>query len=418
MKDVKLLIISNNSLSTHNSNGRTLLTLVGSFPREKLFQVYTSGELSSFRYCADFLRLTNEDVIKTWFFKKPVNNQTPPQGKTVDVNMGSKKSALTMLLRDLVWNHSPLLKRYVIDWAKQKKPDAVLLHLGDNTLMIRLALAVTAALDIPLITYYTENYYFKDYDYIKKEFKAGLLYKIYHRRFCRCFDNLMRRQPTCVYNCEGLKKLYDEQFGTQSHVVFPSTDVEKAEQSAGVGIIYAGNLGVGRHKALLEIADALQQINPQLVLDVYGRANEEVARAFEGAKGLKHHGFIDYEENLTLIKNAKLLIQVESFDPFFAVDTKYAFSTKIADYCATGNPIFVYAPEGCESLEFMRNYQAGFFCTQKADLKPILQSALTNEAQRRTCAQRALLLSEEKNNSRNNCELFKEIVISTLKKGM
>lgn len=417
MNDYRLLIVSNNCLSKHNSNGRTLLNLLGNIKRGNIYQIYVSGELSDFSFCADFLRITNSDVIKAYFCKKPVNNQSPPEGKTEDVNLGSKKNALTMLLRDLAWDCNLIIKKYVLNWAKEKKPDAVLLQLGDNTLLIHLAVIIAKNLNIPLITYNTEDYYFKNYDFIKKEFKAGVIYKLYHKRFCSKFKKMMLLEPSCVYNCEGLAEVYDKEFGTKSTVVLPSADITPAENSEQKGIVYAGNLGVGRHISLIEIGEALYEIDESLYLDVYGRANEQVQQAFKTAKGLKHHGFIDYEQNCEIIKNAKLLIHTESFDDFFAVDTRFAFSTKLADYCATGNPMFVYAPENCESMNYLKKYNAAFNCTQKENLKEILKSALFDEEERKAVCLRAKELAAEKNNKEENYKKFEEVFISSVKRG-
>ena len=417
MDKTKLLIISNNCLSTHNANGRTLLNLVSGIEKSNIFQIYTSGELSSFDYCADFLRLTDKDIIKSWFFKKPQNNQSSPEEKTVDVNMGSKKNAVTMLLRDLVWDNSITLKRYVLAWAQKKAPDAVLLQLGDNTLLIQLALSICKKLNLPLVTYNTENYYFKDYDFIKKEFKAGLFYRLYHYRFCRKFHKMMALEPTCLYNCEGLRELYDGVFGTQSTVIMPVTELIAEEHSRQEGVVYAGNLGVGRHKTLIEIAETLQQIDSGLVLDVYGRANEQVEAAFREARGLNHHGFVSYEDNLELIKNARLLIHVESFDPFFAEDTKFAFSTKLADYCATGNPMLVYAPEQSESYRYLAEEQAAFTCTKLQELEQVLKAALFDEQRRKDIVGRAVELSKKNNNVEQNSLEFIAALKEAVKRG-
>lgn len=378
MSDFRLLIVSNNCLSRHNSNGRTLLNMLSGFKSENLFQIYTSGEYIDERYCISSYRITNRDVINSYRGIEPSNQQiaaTEDSAANRSEKLSSKKNAATMLLRDLAWDHSRKLSNCIMKWAEDKKPDAVLLQLGDSTHIIHIAVELVKRLGIPLITYNTEDYYFKDYDFMKQSIDAGIIYKIFHNRFCREYKAMMKQNPTCIYNCEGLKEIYDKEFGTQSNVVFCSTDMKPVETiHENGGILYAGNLGVGRHLPLIEIGAILYEKG--LHIDVYGSATEEVRLALENADGVRYHGFVDYEENCHNISNSRLLVHVEGFDEYFSRDTRFAFSTKIADCCASGVPVFMYAPKWCESTQYAINYDFAFVVSEKSALRHQLQLAL------------------------------------------
>lgn len=378
MSDCRLLIVSNNCLSQHNSNGRTLLNMLSCFKRENLFQIYTSGEYTDDKYCAASYRLTNRDVINSYRGIAPANRQiidTDVDKNNSPENLSSKKNAATMLMRDFAWDWSIKLHKCIFEWAKDKRPDAVILQLGDSTHLIHIAVELVRKLGIPLITYNTEDYYFKNYDFMRHSMKSGIIYKIFHNRFCRKFKAMMKLNPTCIYNCDGLKDIYDKEFGTQSEVVFCATDIKGVDAVKENGVIlYAGNLGVGRHIPLIEIGSILQEQG--LYIDVYGNASDEVRIALETSPGVQYHGFVSYEENCKNIANSRLLVHVEGFDEYFSRDTRFAFSTKLADYCASGVPILMYAPVWCESTRYAMKHDFAFVASEKAELRHQLKLAL------------------------------------------
>ena len=71
MADPRILLVLNNCLSEHNSNGRTMLRLIGGMPRDSISQIYTSGEIADKSFCGSCLRITNRDAIIS-YIAKPV----------------------------------------------------------------------------------------------------------------------------------------------------------------------------------------------------------------------------------------------------------------------------------------------------------------------------------------------------------
>lgn len=412
----KLLIIANNCLSHSNSNGRTLLNMLGDFTSDSLCQIYTSGEAIEGGCCSSTLRITNADVIRSYFGKKAEIHKEIVDGRNDGVNNGGaknsvKKTALTMLLRDLAWDHAKGIHRHVIEWAKEQHPDAVILQLGDSSLLITLAMRISKILSIPLMTYNTEDYYFKQYDYMKRSYRAGFVYRRFHNRFCRIFKAMMHDASICIYNCEGLKELYEKEFGTTGYVIYGSTGIKTVEHVVERGLIlYAGNLGVGRHKSLMEIGEALSQIDSTLHIDVYGAAEEQVINELENAQGIQYHGVVSYDAVCELIRKSRLLVHVESFDEFIAMDTRYAFSTKLADCLASGVPTFLYGPTTGEGIHYITNYSAAFAVVQKSMLKTELEKALYDKDCRTLMRQKALLLAIEHHDMVKNSKRFKALV--------
>lgn len=413
MTSKRILIISNNCLSENNSNGRTLLNLVREFPRDNISQIFTSGETSNNLYCGASLRVTNHDVVRS-YFRKPdysanLSNEDNMDKQGIDVK--GKKTALSMLIRDLVWDNNRKMKLGILKWAKSQNPDVIILQIGDATLHISIAVYIAKMLNLKLITFNTEDYYFKNYDYMRRSKSCGMVYRLFHHRFHRKFNNMMKLNPTCIYNCYGLKKLYDDYYKNNSHVIYCGTDFDAVKEVNNDGfIIYAGNLGVGRHKSLIEIGKKLQDIDKNLFIDVYGKATDNIKNELNNSPGIRFHGLVSYSVVRRCIQNSRLLVHVESFDKYDEMDTRYAFSTKLADYLASGVPMFLYGPITGEGIHYVKKNSAGFVANNKDELDEILEKALYDNNERRLKSLNALCLAESNHNIYKNGKQFRELV--------
>ena len=393
----RILLVLNNCLSESNANGRTMLRLLSGIPADDVSQIYTYGEIADTTLCGATMRITNRDVVVS-YFKKPACRMPVKvdASETSFSSPGAAKNAITMLLRDIVWDRSPRVRRMALDWAKSLKPDLILLQVGDATLHISIARYLARKLNIPLITYNTEDYYFKKHDYMRRTERPGLAYQLFHRRFCAAFDRLMKEKPVCLYNCAGLKEHYDRAFGHCGEVIYCGTDFDQAGHISDDGLIlYAGNLGIGRHTTLIALARALQDIDASLRIDVFGSATADVAEELRASPGIRYHGLASYEEVKRKIYQSRLLVHVESFDPFTSMDTRYAFSTKIADYLMSGIPILCCGPSSGEGIAYLAGHDAAFIVADPERCAGPLNEALFNIPRRRQVTENALRLAHK-----------------------
>lgn len=418
----KLLIVANNCLSHYNSNGRSMLNMLGKFDSEHLSQIYISGERADTGLCKHNACISDKAVVFSYFGKKikftefagDAHEEQKPSGSKRPV----KKTALTMLLRDILWDHSRGVKRATMEFARETAPDAVVLQAGDNSLLINIAVGIADGLDIPLIVHDTENYFFKEFDFMKGTDSAGPVYKRFHKRYCKAFEKMMNKEATFICNCEGLRDLYRDRFGVSGEIIYTPTDFTPTEELNNNGaVIYGGNLGVGRHRALMAIANEIHNYDKNLFVDVYGAApNESIQNELKNANGVRFHGVISYDELCRRIRDARLLLLAESFGEFYKRDTRYAFSTKIADYCASGVPSLIFAPEQCEAAMYLKKYDAAFVVSDPTKLAKTVAAALGNEEERLSRVKNATELAHKNHDYDDNCKRFADIVDNVTKR--
>ena len=417
----RILIVSNNCLAKQNSNGRTLLNLLGGFEGRELYQFYVANEVPREATCAKFLRITDRDVIRSYTSFKGRRSLWEGDLPEEDMPISAagagygRKTALKSFVRDILWNASAWVKRALLRFVRDNEIDLVLLQAGDNVFLHRLARRVAKACRIPLLIYNTEDYYFKDYDYMKKTMGAGFAYRLYHRFFCREFKRLIGASSREVYNCRGLEELYNTTFGRAGATVYSSTDFTPVEHIREDGLVsYAGNLGCGRHRVLMRIGELLQALSPDLYLDVYGPAGEQVIEDFKKCEGIRYHGFVSYSEVCRVIEGSRLLVHVESFDEYYRRDTRFAFSTKLADYGASNIPVLLCAPASCEAYSYIARNETAFVAADEAEMANALLRALYDGEERERVRGRALALSQENNDYKKNGKRFKEIIEEVL----
>ncbi len=420
-----LLVIANNSLSENNSNGRTLAGFLKGWDKENIAQIYISGEIPSSNVCDNFFQITDSALLKGFFKKNTIGKQVfnaVEANNNSNVNKRSKgKSILKIVFRDILWGTNVWWNKKLKNWLNNFSPEIILFFAGESVFTYKMVMKIAKYCKIPIVVYNSEGYYFKEKNYLKKGgIISDLVYPFFHSNYKRIFKKLMKKAVHTVYINDKLKHDYDKEFNLPSTTVYTASDVQqgsKKEQSIIPVVSYLGNLGVGRHIALIEIAKALNEINSDYKLNVYGKIpNETVKEAFQNCPAIKYCGLIPYSEVLEVMYNSDLLVHGESFDDFTVWDLKYAFTTKIADSLSCGTCFFVYAPEELACTEYLLENECACVVTDKNQLRVTLEKLLNDRELREKYIQKGLEIAAKNHNSKKNCEQFQKILIDAVEK--
>lgn len=411
----RLLVISNNSLSINDSNGRTLSGFLYGRSKNSVAQIYISGETPQSEVCERFFRITDKDVIKG--FKNPKNIGKEVVNEKVNKAASAKgnkvkKTVFTVMARDLVWNTGIWYNAKLKKWIEDFNPQAVLFFMGESTFTFKMTLKIANEYNLPIIAYNSEGYYFNEKNYLKRSKASAVLYPILHKAFVKSFNRVMERTGFIIHANNKLKNDYDARFGVPSVALYTSTSVEKKEfKPIGENprISYLGTLGVGRHISLCELAEALQSINPNYKIDVYGKAPyDDIRKILEDCEGINYKGVVPYDEVIKIMHESDLLVHTEEFSDSRIKDLKYAFTTKIADSLACGTCFFVYAPKELACAEYLKDITC--VGSEKAELKEKLAELLADEELQKKYISNSLKAAEMNHRTDKNCEKFEEIV--------
>jgi hypothetical protein len=372
LSNLKVLIISNNALSSTNSNGRTIYNLFSNLSNEQIANFYVRNEIPDCDKFTNFYRVSDQDVLKA--FKKhvkvggvikPSTNNIASFGTNSNSNK-SLKNPFGSIAREIIWHSKRWISKEFINWLNAFSPNVVFMAAGDAPFLFDIARKISKKRNIPLVIYNSEDYFFKKYNYMGT--KYNWLYPLFHHLLLRSMRKAIKQSELCIYNSKTLMNDYLKMINHHAITIYNSSEISYVDRKRSTieNINYLGNLGLDRYKSLIEIGKVLAEHN--LVLNVYGPSDKTIKNALDSAIGISYKGMVAYEEVKNIISKSDLLVHVESFTPYALKDLKHAFSTKIADYLSSGVPTFIYSPKGMVSTDYLLEHIEDFIATNDVEL--------------------------------------------------
>lgn len=411
----RILILSNECLSARTANGRTLANFLVSYPKECLAQFSLQSVSPDFELCENYFCVSDGEALQAFLKGKRVGRRLTRQEEQVIAAQGKARgrTALTMLLRDMIWNSGRWKKGGFSDFVREFSPQVILLQAGDCRFMLRLARKIARQYKIPIVVYNSEGYYFKKFDYFRASGVAHWCYPVFRWKLCREFRRLMKHADRVIYNCSALQQDYAKEFDTPSELLYTATRLkeEPKVQKDHLQISYLGTLEVGRHASLIQMASVIGRLRSDVKLDVYGKMpNEQVEQELKACHQIRLCGFVDYAKVMQVMHESDILVHAEGFDDFYVEDSKYAFSTKIADSLACGNCFLVYAPSQFACCRYLKEYDAAYVVSDETELELTLKSLLFKQEDRQKKLERAKELVQRNHNAEENAERFARIL--------
>lgn len=402
----RILVISNACFSDTDSNGRTLAKLFQGFEPECLAQFFVYGR-PDFSVCRNYYQVTDRDALQSVMKWKETgrqiesveNSKTDLVSEQTGTRRKVEKTPFSMLAREAVWNAGKWYGENLKRWIDKFQPEVIFISLADNTFLIHFAIRIAKKYNIPIIAYSTESYCFKEFNYMTK--RRSVFYEMFYRKLLKSYRKLEKYVSCAFFNTPLLRDAYAEQYSYSCDCLFSPSDIDFIENSSlpeegKKTVSYLGNLGVGRHKALIQLATALGEIQPGIQLDIYGKLpNDDVKVEMEQCKNICYKGFVSYQEVIRIMHSSTLLVHVELEDEFYNEDLKYAFSTKIADSVCCGTPFLIYANSGLAETSFLSENECAFVADSKEKLLPMLEKALCDEDARKTVVEKARFVRNE-----------------------
>jgi len=417
----KILVISNNCFSLENSNGRTLANMLYGWPKDCIAQFYIHNELPDFDICHNYFKVTDKEALFSLFIG-PVNGKVknPIYANSIahkNKSLKKFKSPFSLIIRNIIWNLRFWRGKDFNNWLDSFNPDIVLLQAGDCTFMLKLARDIAIERNIPLIIYNSEGHYFIKNNYLTSGKLSKCLYPVFMKNYRKHLEETMAYASHIIYSCEQLKNDFDAVFNKPSSVIYTASKIksEKYEHKDNkqLKISYLGNLTWGRHESLIEIANIIKELNPELSIDIYGQCSSStIYEALVNSDAVNYRGFVPYDKVLDILYESDILLHVENFSESYLEDVKYGFSTKIADSLMSGRCFFLYAPKSLACSQYMLKYNPDCFASNKEELKIKLSKLIFNKDARINCALKSLNIAKQNHSIEAVQSQFKKIINS------
>lgn len=413
----RILVVSNNSFSLTNSNGRTLGSFFVGWPKSHLAQFCISTDGPNFELCDNYYCLSDNIVLKSFLKLKVAKGKKLKQEDFYEQKKSpvkrNIKTPLKAIIRNFVWKMARWESLHLREWITSFRPDILLFQSGDSIFMLNIAMAISQRYNIPIVIFNTEGYYFFKKNYMKKGILDKSLFSLYQNLYKKQFRKIVNMASLSIYGNELLKNDYDKEFNTNSMVLYTGSTLpfeEKPFAQSSPRFSYIGNLGHNRYKALMEIGDVLQSINKNFYLDVYGNTTSKIENILRNYPGLRFHGFINYEEVKRVISESDVLFHAETQEDSYRESLRYGFSTKIADSLSSGKSFFLYSSPDIACAVYIKKTGAAWFADNKNSLKEKLICLLKEKEMREEILIRAKQIVAKNHSIPNNCMTFKKIL--------
>lgn len=414
---MKVLIISHNCVSTHQSMGKTFCSLFSNFPKNELSQLYIYPTIPNIDFCDSYYRITDKDVLKGLFkFRvkgRKIESDEIKSDCTLFENNNDEtfyrnkknKKAFRVMARDFLWKLSPWFNKELKEWLVQQKITHIFVATSRYKLIYDIALKCANFLKVPIIAYICDEYYFvKD--------KKGIIEKFKDFLFKQKMKQLMHKTSSVVTISEELKDLYGSFFKKNVKVIMTGSSFpisSKPQQNSEINeLTYMGNISCNRYISLCEIGDALDEINKnynkKYYLNIYCLEKDpSILNQLSKRNSIKLNGFVIGEAFYQVFSSAQCLLHVEAFDENSIDLVKNSISTKIADSLGSGKLLIAYGPSNIASMKHLIRNKSAFIIEDKHELKQkLLQVFSLSQEDQLTTIKNALATAKKYHQSKNN----------------
>lgn len=424
---MKILIISHNPISTFQNMGKTFLSLFSKFNKDELCQFYIYPTIPDIDACASYYRITDKDVLKSYYkfkvngkeiFADNNSNKLFEEEKDESLYRNRKnKKPNRLLARDVMWKYSRWFNKELKRWLESQKPTGIFVAPGTGRFIYDIALEIAKKLDIPIVTYICDDYYF-----VKKE--KRLIGKLQQKLLHKKIEKLLNRTERIITICNELAAVYSKHFGVATETVMTGSNYPVAKDAketvAPQNITYMGNIRCNRYKCLAEIGKTLDEINEEYLtsygLHIYtAEKDENILKTFDGIEAVKLCGFVTGEEFDRAFHSAEMFLHTEAFDEKSMDLVKHSVSTKIADCLGSGIPMFAYGPDCIASMKHLIRNDAAICATSRDELKEKLLIAFRDSNELKRVAQNGLTAARQYHNSSVAGNKIREMLLKVKK---
>ncbi len=376
----KILIISNNALSTTSNNGKTLESFLHYFDKNRIAQLYLKNEIPDSIHCTNFFRITEYDLIKNFFNRKCCGEKIDNSKKNNNIiaQKSLKKNNILIFFRELLWLIGPWKSQKLKKWLNDIKPTHILFCAGDSLFAYRIAFFISKMFKSKFIVFYTDDYYFR-----KKN--KNFLIRVYQHLIKKKIKKSINECDLLLTISDYMRMTYKKIFNKDSVVVanmpsLPTQIVSKhISNSKAYQLVYAGSLYYSRDKMLFEIGEILDLINQKYdtnhILNIY--TGSTISTQVNIPKSIRINPSVNKEELNIIFQNSDIFVFVESYEESYTEKTRFSFSTKIPEYLSYRKCVLCYGPDTVGSIIYLK--KVAYCITDKSTLYNDLIKLLNDE---------------------------------------
>ena len=408
------LIVANNALRKSNANGSLLISLLPSFPIEEVLTFSIDGAMPDKDVGITHFKTTGKKHNLGMVVHNDELTVFSSGPSAVGKHKGIKESALGLSIREFIWKHGRWDKTNLYNFIDEYKPDVILFQCSRTIFMVNLVAELSKRFNIPIAIYTGEDEYFHKYHWYRF-IKNNL-----QRKMKKAYKKVFLYVKKAMFTQPKLEQLYKNEFGVDTLTIMPPCSIEPVNNpiiNKQGPVMYIGNVQPNRVSSLLEVSRLLDNIDKNIEFHIYsGDITSKVRKQLSRCPNIVIKNPVPKSEVANLMKQARLLIHVESFRKKDKVLIENGFSTKIPDSLASGVPFILYGPSYCGFSSYFIN-QGGVvrYLDNKEALESTLRKIFNDDSYAYNLAIEGIEIAKKNHNKNVNSKKIYDILTSISK---
>lgn len=397
---------------------------------QRLAQIYTRSDLPNTPVCNRFFRISENQIIKSVYKRKPVGERVENATEIADCDKKAieeekklydkahkKKSWFMTLVRELVWSLGKWKTKALDNFIEEEAPDVYFVPIYPVVFMGKLQLHILKKYPRPYVCYLADD------NYSYKPCGRNIFARI-HRFFLRKVVKKLATNCTQMFTItETGAKEVDKAFGTNSVVLTKGIDYshliyQEKPVSKPVKMIYTGKLLIGRASSLVAMSKAMANINKdeeRVTLDIYSPdVLDEKTMRYLNSNGCHFKGSVPKDEVQRLQNEADVVVFTESLEKKHRFTARLSFSTKLTDYFRSGKCIFAIGDETIAPMQYLKDNDCAVLATTYAEIEEKLREMLSEENYIQEMGKKAFETGKRNHDEKHVKEIFTSAFIQAV----
>lgn len=398
---MKLLILTRSSWEDSNSLGNSLSNFFSGWNVEDIANMYCRASKPNNNICTRYYSITEKDLFKNIFnpchitgksftwnerYEEPEDvARYALQEERLYSFFRKRPFVLAKWGQEILWKvgrwKNSALDQFLLDF----KPDVIFSPCFSQAYLHNLLWYIQEKTKAKVVLFHAD-------DYLNvKEFNNSPIQAINSRLLSYVVKKSIQKADLNYCIVAKQKEEYSALMNKDMHLLYKGAEfVRQPIYNRNNGrdllrIVYVGSTLYGRWKTLGMLAAAIQKINakqPRMELLIYSQYEPSIkakhAMVIEGSSYFM--GKIPSIEVATVLKDADIVLHLESFDDKERLDTRLSFSTKIVDCMHSGRCILAIGWEEAASINYLLNNDAAIVATDEKSLTEQLKK-IVNQPQ-------------------------------------
>jgi len=427
----RVLVVSGEPFWQGSATGLTMSSLFREWPKDKLACIYISPIVPDWTMCNHYWKLGVSDLrfIRGLGGRSTSTRSTQPivrkESKALSyqtiLNIGS--SDLRMIKqcrRHLAGQAVRDLNIYRIPDAITKdlrnfRPQIIYSMLGSNPLL-QLVTDLADSFSIPIVSHFMD-------DWPSTLYRTSLFRMALRKMMRTRLTAVLERAPKRLVIGDAMATAFSRRYGGEFLPFMNAVEPIILEQPVvpppsrkKIKLVYVGGLHLNRWRSLRDIGLTLQTLQAEgmeveAVIYSQPRFIEE-SKKIEMPPVMHFAGSLSSDDVTDVLRDADILLHIESFDQASLEFTRYSVSSKIPESMCVARPILAYGPEELASIRYVRDEGVGVAVgvqSQEA-LSTALRELINSQTLRETLGAKGYHVAHRRHNAVTQRQQFRSVL--------